>query len=128
MSQSFVFPCYIKWGDLGVQHRQHPVRKTICVISASRIREKTRSLPDTGGLLSLPLGRGTGPATQEKGGQAGVVFAATFQAVLRRASPSSLGLCFHKVLLGCWREQTGQVSTPGKCHLIGISDTRPVVS
>lgn len=52
------------------------------MISASRIRENTRSLPDTEGLLSLPLGRGTGPATQGKRGQAGVVYVATFQAVL----------------------------------------------
>lgn len=63
-----------------------------CVLFTSGIRGKTRSLPETGGLLSLPMGRGTGPATHGKGGQS---WLSTWQLAKMHSSTTyfSLSLC-----------------------------------
>lgn len=92
----------LSWGSWGpAQTASLSGRPHVCFF-ASRIRGTTRSLPDTGGLLSLPQGRGTGPATQGLGEREARLGLSTWplSELCSTAASSSLSLCSYKVLLG----------------------------
>lgn len=96
VSQSFVFPCYIKLGVLGSNKDSILVRETTCLLFASRIKWSPRyrrpAVP--------PPGKRNWSCHSGKGRPGWGCQRGCFPSCAPTAPSSSLSLCSHKVLLG----------------------------
>lgn len=93
------------------------------MLFTSGIRGKTRSLPETGGLLSLPWGEELALPVREREARRGFAHGS-----FPGCAPPQQPLLHEPVfpqgsagVLGCWGEHLGKVSARGQRHLTGMS-------